>query len=263
MIVDGPKVKLLDHTTDPIKMLYMSYRVCYSQLTPGEINERIEDGRISRDKMLEFCQARLATGHVSPLEQVTFQFGIWNVSRAFSHQLVRHRVGWSYEQQSQRYVTYKAGDFPYLVPKSIKESSAYEEYLNLMDWIPAVYDNLIRAGVPAEDARFTLPQATSTNLKVQTNFAALMHMSDLRLCLRAQWEFRRVVALMRAEIVKVEPLLGKMLQPKCGEGRLGHCDEDVDAYLACPLSKVRPHKSGVTNVDQPLGEEQYTAIEQA
>ena len=67
-------------------------------------------------------------------------------------------------------------------------------------------------------------------------------MSDLRLCTRAQWEFRRVVALMRAEIMRVAPDLARFLQPKCGEHRLGYCDEDYDAWKACPIGRKRPHK---------------------
>ncbi|MYE06460.1 MAG: thymidylate synthase (FAD), partial [Chloroflexi bacterium] len=69
-------VKLIDHTKDPIRALYMAYRVCYSALTPQQVLDRIDDERISQEKMLEFVEARLLTGHMSPLEQVHFEFGI-------------------------------------------------------------------------------------------------------------------------------------------------------------------------------------------
>src|SRR5690606_15087518 len=107
---------------DPIRSLYMAYRTCYSALTPQQVATRIEDDRITRETMQEFIQERLKTGHASPLEQVWFEFGISCVSRAFSHQVVRHRVGISFEQQSQRYVTYQSGSFPCPVPKTVEQA---------------------------------------------------------------------------------------------------------------------------------------------
>ena len=113
----GIEVKLLGHSPDPIRSLYLAYRTAYSALTPLQIDDRIEDERITRETMLEFIEERLKTGHASPLEQVVFEFGISGVSRAFSHQFVRHRIGISFEQQTQRYVTFKGGEFPYMVPE--------------------------------------------------------------------------------------------------------------------------------------------------
>ena len=235
-------VTLIDHTQDPIRALYMAYRVCYSALTPQQVLDRITDDRIPADKMAAFVEDRLQTGHVSPLEQVHFEFGISGVSRAFSHQFVRHRVGISFEQQSQRYVTYKDGAFPYTVPKTVETAGLAPDMEALFEQAGDLYERLVQAGVPAEDARFLLPNATNTNFKITLNFASLLHMSDLRLCTRAQWEFRRVVALMRAEVMRVAPELGRFLQPKCGELRMGYCDEDYDAWKACPIGRKRPHK---------------------
>ena len=236
------QVTLIEHTQDPIRVLYMAYRVCYSALTPDQVLARIADERISHEKMTAFVQERLKTGHVSPLEQVHFEFGISGVSRAFSHQFVRHRIGISFEQQSQRYVTYKGGDFPYTVPKTVEAAGMAGDMEALFREVGDLYERLVAAGVPAEDARFLLPNATNTNFKLTVNFAALLHIADLRLCTRAQWEFRRVMALMRAEVVRAAPELGRMLQPKCGELRLGYCDEDYAAWEACPIGRKRPHR---------------------
>ena len=101
---------------------------------------------------------------------------------------------------------------------------------------------MLDAGVPAEDARFLLPNAASTNFKIVVNFQELLHICDLRLCTRAQWEFRRVASMMRAEVHHRFPELGKYLQPKCGELRAGYCDEDYEAWEACPIGRKRPHK---------------------
>ena len=236
------QVTLIDHTANPVRALYMAYRVCYSALTPQQILDRIQDERISQEQMAEFVSTRLQTGHTSPLEQVTFEYGISGVSRAFSHQFVRHRIGISFEQQSQRYVTYKGGSFPFTVPKTVEQAGLREDMEALFQEVGGLYERMVQAGIPAEDARFLLPNATNTNFKITVNFAELLHMSDLRLCTRAQWEFRRVVALMRAHVVRVAPELGKYLQPKCGEHRLGYCDESYDDWKACPIGRKRPHK---------------------
>ncbi|HWQ27544.1 MAG TPA: FAD-dependent thymidylate synthase, partial [Dehalococcoidia bacterium] len=98
------------------------------------------------------------------------------------------------------------------------------------------------AGVPAEDARFLIPNAANTNFKIVVNFQELLHIADLRLCTRAQWEFRKVVSLMRAEIHRKFPELARYLQPKCGERRWGYCDETLEDWQKCPIGRKRPHK---------------------
>jgi thymidylate synthase (FAD) len=236
------QVKLLDHTHDPIRSLYLAYRTAYSSLTPVQIDKRIEDGRISREEMEGFIERRLQTGHASPLEQVWFEFGISGVSRSFSHQFVRHRVGISFEQQSQRYVKFKDAKFPYTVPESVEKAGLSSRMEATFKEIGRLYQELLDAGVPAEDARFLLPNAASTNFKVTVNFQELLHICDLRLCTRAQWEFRKVASLMRAEVNRRFPEFGKYLQPKCGERRWGYCDEDYEAWQACPIGRKRPHK---------------------
>ena len=238
----GIEVKLLDHSSDPVRSLYVAYRTAYSSLTPMQIVRRIEDERITREQMLDFIEKRMQTGHASPLEQVWFEFGISGVTRAFSHQFVRHRMGISFEQQSQRYVTYKGGEFPYTVPESVKRANLDDELEAEFGRLAALYDRLVQAGVPAEDARFVLPNATNTNFKITVNFDELLHIADLRLCTRAQWEFRKVVAMMRAEVMRSFPELARYIQPKCGEYRMGYCDEAYEDWERCPIGKKRPHK---------------------
>ena len=239
------EVTLLSHTDDPLRSLYLAYRTCYSASTPQEITTSIEDESIPREKMERFIADRLRTGHSSPLEQVWFEFAISGVSRAFSHQFVRHRVGISFEQQSQRYVNYRDGDFPYEVPKSVERAGMGDALREHFSGSGALYEKMIEADVPPEDARFVLPNAASTNFKITVNFASLLHICDQRLCTRAQWEFRRVAALMRAEVLRVEPELGRHLQPKCGELRTGYCDESRKDWEACSIGRVRPHKEAL------------------
>ena len=265
------QVTLLSHSEDPMRSLYMAYRTCYSSLTPRQIVNRIEDERITRDQMEEFIKERLKTGHASPLEQVWFEFGISGVTRAFSHQFVRHRVGISFEQQSQRYVTYKGGEFPYTVPETVRKAGLDDKMDELFDRVGELYEEMVAAGVPAEDARFLLPNATNTNFKITVNFQSLLHICDLRLCTRAQWEFRKVAALMRSEVMKVVPDLGRFLQPKCGELRMGYCDESEKDWAACPIGRVRPHKEILFRIYesyrkgelQPLRQQDWDVIEEA
>src|SRR3990170_4767405 len=167
------QVKLLDHTQDPIRSLYIAYRTAYSALTPMQIQRRIEDGRITREQMAEFIERRLQTGHSSPLEQVWFEFAISGVSRAFSHQFVRHRVGISFEQQSQRYVKFKDAQFPFTVPESVRRAGMTQKMEAAFARLGRLYQELLDAGVPAEDARFLLPNATNTNFKIMVNFQEL------------------------------------------------------------------------------------------
>jgi thymidylate synthase (FAD) len=257
------QVKLLDHTQDPIRSLYVAYRTAYSALTPLQIDRRIEDGRISREQMEEFIERRLQTGHASPLEQVWFEFGISGVSRAFSHQFVRHRIGISFEQQSQRYVKFKDARFPYAIPESVQRAGMADKMKGAFEEIGRLYQELLDAGVPAEDARFLLPNATSTNFKVVVNFQELLHICDLRLCTRAQWEFRKVASLMRAEVNRRFPDFGRHLQPKCGERRYGYCDEDYEAWQACPIGRKPPHKRDHISLIDPYRKRELSPLDEA
>jgi len=240
------QVKLIDYSINPLEKLYAAFRTCYSPKTPIEIWEEINRGSILKEKIKDFIEERLKTGHSSPLEQIVFWFAVAGISRSCSHQLVRHHIGISFEQQSQRYVRYKEDKLEFITPNSIKSNpKVYERYMKLMREISDFYQSALNEGIPPEDARFALPNATPTNLHILVNFRELQHIADLRLCTRAQWEIRQLIAKMRSEIMKVIPEIGKFIQPKCGEYRLGYCDEDYKEYIKCPLSKVRPHKEDI------------------
>ncbi|MBI4515628.1 MAG: FAD-dependent thymidylate synthase [Deltaproteobacteria bacterium] len=263
------EVKLIDVATDPLEKLYAAYRTCYSSDTPVEIWEKIRGGRISRDKIREFIAERLKTGHASPLEQVVFWFAIAGVSRSLSHQLVRHRIGISFEQQSQRYVRFKEEKLEYVMPESWKRAGLAGDFEQLAAQVSATYAKALAADIPAEDARFILPNAAPTNFQIMVNFAELLHIADLRLCVRAQWEIRKMVALMRLEVKGVLPELAQHLQPKCGELRMGYCDESYEDWAKCPLGRVRPHKEALFELYRAhgqlalrgLSEKEFAAVE--
>jgi thymidylate synthase (FAD) len=257
------QVKLIDHASAPLEKLYAAFRTCYSSDTPIEIWEKIGAEKISHEKVRQFIAERLKTGHASPLEQVVFWFGISGVSRSLSHQFVRHRIGISFEQQSQRYVKFKQDKLAFVLPQSWDRAGLGGDFEELVAKTSELYAKALKAGIPAEDARFVLPNAAPTNFHVMVNFAEMLHICDLRLCVRAQWEIRRMVALMRSEIKKVLPEIAVFLQPKCGENRMGYCDESLEDWQKCPLGRVRPHKSALFEMYERYGSRKSEALSDA
>src|SRR5947209_6850459 len=160
------QVRLIDYAKAPLEKLYAAFRTCYSSDTPIEIWEKIETEKISREKIREFIGERLKTGHASPLEQVVFWFAIAGVSRSLSHQFVRHRIGISFEQQSQRYVKFKQDKLAFVMPESWDRAGMRNEFEDLLDKTSDLYARALKAGIPAEDARFVLPNAAPTNFHV-------------------------------------------------------------------------------------------------
>jgi len=257
------QVLLIDYARAPLEKLYAAFRTCYSADSPLEIWDKIETAKITREKIREFIGERLKTGHASPLEQVVFWFAIAGVSRSLSHQFVRHRIGISFEQQSQRYVKFKQDKLAFVLPESWSRAGMDSEFAELLERTSDLYARALKAGIPAEDARFVLPNAAPTNFHVMVNFAEMLHICDLRLCVRAQWEIRRMVALMRAEIKKILPEIAVFLQPKCGENRMGYCDESLEDWQKCPLGRVRPHKSALFDLYERYGSRKSEALSDA
>ncbi len=192
-------------------MVALAARLCYS---PSGIGELRED--ISRKDVRGLIRKVLSMGHASILEHVTLTYGVEGISRAASHQLVRHRIA-SYSQQSQRYVS---ADFGYVTPRTVAGSpSLLREYRRHMSASSRLYGKLSAAGIPTEDARFVLPNATETKILITMNARELHHFFALRTCRRAQWEIREM-ALRMLEIARVEaPLLFEAAGPGCVRGR--------------------------------------------
>ena len=223
-----------------VPLIYTACRTCYSELLPQEIFRRATEGEVEAAKMQRLISNVIESGHGSTIEHIVFPFGISGVSRTLSHQLVRHRAGVAFDQQSQRYVTFKKAAT--MLPQTIADADAAvrERYEETIEGSMALYSELVEAGIPGEDARFVFPNATRTNLVMTTNLRALIHMSGLRLCTMAQWEIRRLFQQIRHEIFAVSPFLGSFLAPKCVP--LGYCDEMNNRDGHCP---IRPHKDTV------------------
>ena len=214
-----PIVHLISKPENMLKTIYTACRTCYSADTPYDIYSSTDD----EEMMLKLIERVISSGHYSTIEHIQISFAISNVSRACTHQLVRHRH-MSFSQKSQRYVKEK-GQFDYLIPPTIERDPILKEkFDNFMKEISKVYCEFTSAGIPAEDARAVLPNATSTSMVASLNLREMIHIANLRLCTRAQYEIRTMVKVMCDELIKEEPWLKPYLVPKCE--RLGYCDED-------------------------------------
>ncbi len=170
--------------------------------------------KVSSAEQTDFIQKLIGMGHFSVFEHISFSFGIEGVSRALTHQLVRHRLA-SYSQKSQRYV--KAGaEFPYIIPHTIKNNSeALEIFNNAMSQIAECYNKLSALDIPSEDARYVLPNACETKIIVTMNARELLHFFALRSCNRAQWEIRELSDKMLALCYDTAPAVFEKAGPGC------------------------------------------------
>ena len=214
-----PVVHLISKPDNMLKTIYTACRTCYSALSPYEIYNSRDD----EEKMLNLIERVISSGHYSTIEHIQVTFAISNVSRACTHQLVRHRH-MSFSQKSQRYVKEK-GQFDYIIPPTIARNEELKtKFINFMGEISKLYCVFTEAGIPAEDARAVLPNAAASSIVASLNLREMIHLANLRLCTRAQYEIRTMIKMMCDELIKEEPWLKPYLVPKCE--RLGYCDED-------------------------------------
>jgi thymidylate synthase (FAD) len=156
----------------------------------------------------QFCRMLIKRGHESVLEHVSVSVRIV-CDRSTSHQLVRHRIA-AYSQESQRYCTYgengKKGPLQFIIPPSIQDNSAEEEvWLEAMDEISRTYDMLLQMGVPAEDARSVLPNATKTEIVATYNIREWRHVFNMRCDHHAQWQIRDLMKQILYEFYSIIP----------------------------------------------------------
>ena len=181
---------------------------CYSERSSMEI---VED--IDAEKVLSRI---VGMGHHSVVEHAVFTFSVEGASRALTHQLVRHRLA-SFSQQSQRYVSMDKAT--YVTPHTVEDSpEAIAIYDSVMDTIWDAYKKLEDLGIPAEDARYLLPNGCTTNITITMNARELLHFFSLRCCNRAQWEIREMADQMLAICKEVSPIIFKNAGPSCVRG---------------------------------------------
>ena len=224
------KVRLINYTRNPEKIVAQSASLCYSAMDIGDLSKTLTEATIKK-----LVEKIIKLGHYSVLEHVSFTFAIEGISRVTTHQLVRHRLA-SFSQQSQRYVKVKKEGFPYIMPKSIKKNKEIEKkYRETLEELNRIYHEFIENAIPAEDARYILPQAVETKIILSANARELMHIFRLRCCNRAQWEIREMAKKMLEEVKDIAPNIFKTAGPPCISGI---CPE---GELSCgkPWSRVQ------------------------
>lgn len=219
-------ITLLKHTPNPERLVAAAAKVCYSPDSGKKVFENL-----TNEESLKFLNRLMEMGHESPLEHTVFSFAVDGVSRALTHQLVRHRVA-SYSQKSQRYV--QEIGFEYVTPPIIQNDEVIKEnYDRAMKNCMFNYDVMVRRLLgegrtkeqACEDARYILPNACCTNIIVTMNARELLHFFKVRCCNRAQWEIRELADKMLEECRKVAPVLFENAGPDCTKDR--GCSEGV------------------------------------
>ena len=226
------KVSILAHTPNIENVIASSGRLCYSKVGVNELLQKH-----SKEDNERFIKMLADMGHHSPLEHVSFTFAVEGVSRALTHQLVRHRIA-SYSQQSQRYVNLNE-TFDYIIPLDIeKYKDTKTVFENAMKDIKRYYDYLVDAleedyisqGMDKrsankkaiEDARYLLPNACETKIVFTMNVRTLLHFFEKRCCSRAQWEIRNLANEMLRQCKEKSPILFSSAGPTC---KKGYCTE--------------------------------------
>ena len=214
------KVILLSHTPNPEATIAMAAKLCYS---PSDI-ESLKEKTAAKDQK-SFVDKLMKMGHMSPIEHASFTFAVEGISRACSHQLVRHRLA-SYSQQSQRYVSEEAG-FDYVIPQTIRGDAELEKYfIEFMAKAQKAYNQIVKKlnkkGVSGEaanqDARFVLPNAAETKIMITMNARELLHFFRQRCCNRAQWEIRAMAIDMLKLVKSIAPTVFSGSGPGCVSG---------------------------------------------
>ena len=228
------EVKLLAATTKPLETMYIAARTCYSEDGPIQLENNLPNDDIK----WELIEKVLKSGHQSIAEHISFTFAIEDISRACSHQLVRHRHC-TFSQKSQRYVKIEE-DLSLLAQTHINKES-YNKIVNVLDkyfiWNKENLDDYfylseclylylkkMQEGMPAEEVRNILPNCTKTNLVMTCNLRELIHICNLRLCNRAQLEIRQLAKLLSETVYNnYSKRLIEFLVPTCE--MTGYCKE--------------------------------------
>jgi len=281
------RVKLIQVTQNPIDVMWTAARTCYSEKSPVEMWEEscnhrntsfmgdwqlqnyMDELRERTDKHWNLVKKVLDSGHQSIAEHVCFTFAIEGVNRALTHQLVRHRIGVVYSQQSQRYVNEKSG-FEFEVPQSIQKiDELHNEFYALMQHIQNFYNKAIEYDIKPEDARSVLPNAALSNITLSINLRELIHVCNLRLCTRAQKEIRDLFKLIVKEVKNIDERLASYLVPQCDV--LGLCTEHQCCGRKPKLSDIMKgyeeynyYKNNITPCEfDTLSEDDYNMLMEA
>ncbi len=212
------EVRLLALTMDPLRLVWVAARTCYSPFAPARLWEEAP----AEEEMLRLVRKIFEHGHLSVVEHVQATYAVSGISRTCLAQYTRHRIGVSFSVQSQRHVsessTKRGERFGAVVPPSVtRQAEAFAIFQQALDNSQKAYDRLLKLGIPKEDARFVLPGAADTNLVTTLNLRSLYEIYRKRvLTPGAQWEIKEMVRRMAGILVEREPWLEEFF-PGLGE----------------------------------------------
>lgn len=212
-------VELLQYPENPERAVATAARLCYAPVGAKELMETMPPERIQ-----SVLSTIMKSGHFSTLEHVSYTFAVDGVSRALTHQLVRHRLA-SFNQQSQRYAKFTKGVEtvkPHTVEDDEEASKVFDEAIEA---VIEGYQKLLEMGIPAEDARYLLPNAAETKIVITMNIRELLHFFSLRCCNRAQWEIRELAHKMLELVKPTAPYIfmdagAPCVRGNCPEGKM-------------------------------------------
>ncbi len=214
------KCTLLAFTPNPEQVIATAARLCYSNESIEEIQQKMDIESVSN-----FIHKLMEMGHLSPLEHASFTFGLEGVSRALLAQITRHRIA-SFSVRSQRYCKYKETISEELWKPDACSTVMAAALINAKK----AYDRLLNLGAKKEDARMVLPNAAQTSLIMTMNARELLHFFNLRCCTRAQKEIREAANIMLQQVQEVAPDIFKDAGPTC---RKGYC---LEGKMSCGIA---------------------------
>ncbi len=194
---------------DPRRLVLLAIKTSAGKLKEKPFEYYLRE--YPEDKLSEWLLQ--AVKYPSTLEHITFTFYIEGISRVTSHQLVRHRIA-SYTQESQRY---SAAERDYITPPSIINSGLEVKFREYVSKAYELYDEIVKSGIPYEDARYILPQAVTTRLLMTVNLREFIHIACLRTSIHAQWEIKELINLMIEEVSKIIPEISELILKGCEE----------------------------------------------
>lgn len=212
-------VELLQYPDNPERAVATAARLCYAPVGAKELMETMPPERVQ-----SVLSTIMKSGHFSTLEHVSYTFAVDGVSRALTHQLVRHRLA-SFNQQSQRYVKFTEGVETVKPDTVFRDEEANRIFDEAINAVLEGYQKLLDAGIPAEDARYLLPNAAETKIVITMNIRELLHFFSLRCCNRAQWEIREMAHRMLALVKPTAPYIfmdagAPCVRGTCPEGKM-------------------------------------------
>lgn len=226
------KVTLTSHTDNPLRAIGIAIATMKEKDPIAHVDS------LDRKGLEEYVGQMFKTKLRGSLEFANFTFLVEGVTRAFTHQLVRHRT-MSFSQQSLRF--FKATDSGFLMPEVEKmgKGAEYKQLIN-SSWETTIgiYNKLIEEGCPAEDARSILPTNVLTAISFSSSYRGLVDLAEIRLCLQTQSEFRNVMRAIKREIKKVDEFLAEHLIITCQ--RTGVCPFKSIFDRYCPVEKSLP-----------------------